>query len=194
MDPFPYQENIKQIGDSYQTYINYYKTHRMATHYGGIGNALVNDSEPQDINADIQDEYQGDINDLENIEHYHQAGLRALTHELEQLWQTIEASDNDPVDAISHLESRLNQLALTLHLPMPAEPIGEVLNKYTDTLCNAQKKMNFVNSLLQDITLLNGNDASKLEDWLTDIEAASDLTGKSRTKLAQAKSKGLIRI
>ena len=36
----------------------------MATCYGGIGNALVNDSEPQDINADIQDEYQADINEL----------------------------------------------------------------------------------------------------------------------------------
>ena len=53
--------------------------------------------------------------------------------------------------------------------------------------------MSFVNSLLQDITVLNRNDASKLEDWLTDIEATSDLTDKSRTKLAQAKSKGLIR-
>ena len=74
----------------------------MATHYGGIGNALVNNSEPQDINADIQDEYQTDINDLENIEPDHQAGLRDLTHELEQLWQTIKASNNDPMDAISH--------------------------------------------------------------------------------------------
>ena len=46
--------------------------------------------------------------------------------------------------------------------------------------------------MLQDITILNGNDSLQLEDWLTDIETASDLTGKSRTKLAQAKSKGLI--
>ena len=149
----------------------------------------MNDSEPQDINANTQDEYQTDTNDLENIEPDHQAGLRALTRELEQLWQMVKANDNDPMDAISHLQHRLNQLALTLHLPMPVEPIGEVLNKYTGTLCNAQKKMSFVNSLLQDITVLNGNDASKLEYWLTDIDAASDLTGKSRTKLAQAKSK-----
>ena len=97
------------------------------------------------------------------------------------------------MDAISHLECKLNQLALTLHPPTPVEPIGEVLNKYTNTLCNTQKKTSFVNSLLQDITILNGNDSSQLEDWLTDIETASDLTGKSRTKLAQAKSKGLIR-
>ena len=30
-----------------------------------------------------------------------------------------------------------------------------------------------------------------LEDWLVDIETAADLTAESRTKLAQAKSKGL---
>ena len=76
---------------------------------------------------------------------------------------------------------------------MPAEPTGEVLNKYTNTLCNTQKKISFVNFLLQDIPILNGNDSSQLEDWLTDVETTSDLTGESRTKLAQAKSKGLIR-
>ena len=53
--------------------------------------------------------------------------------------------------------------------------------------------MSLVNSLLQDITILNGNDSFQLEDWLTDIETTSDLTGKSRTKLAKAKSKGLSR-
>ena len=73
------------------------------------------------------------------------------------------------------------------------EPIGEVLNKYTDTLCNTQKKMSLENSLLQDILILNGNDSSQLEDWLTDIETASELMGESRTKLAQAKSRGLVR-
>ena len=183
---------MNNIGDSCQTYINYYKTHTIVTHYRGIGNPLENDSQCQDINNNIQDDYQADINDLEHIEPDHQAGLRDLTHEIEQLWQTVKASDNDPMDAISHLECKLNQLALTFHLPMPAEPIGGVLNKYANTLCNAQKKTSFVNSLLQGITILNGNDSSQLEDWLTNIKTTSDLTGKSRTKLAQAKSKGLI--
>ena len=31
----------------------------------------------------------------------------------------------------------------------------------------------------------------QLEDWLVDTETAADLTAESRTKLAQAKSKGL---
>ena len=48
-------------------------------------------------------------------------------------------------------------------------------------------------SLLQDIRILNGNDSSQLEDWLTDIETASELTGESSTKLAQAKSGVLVR-
>ena len=80
---------------------------------------------------------------------------------------------------------------------MPAhrtELIGEVLNIYTNTLCNAQKKTSLENSLLQDIPILNGNDSSQLEVGLTDIETASELTGESRTKLAQAELKGLIRM
>ena len=47
--------------------------------------------------------------------------------------------------------------------------------------------------MLQDIPTLNGKDSSQLEDWLTYIEMASELTGESGTKLAQAKSKGLVR-
>ena len=89
------------------------------------------------------------------------------------------------------MEQKLNQLAITLH--PPSEPIEEVLDKYTDTLCNAQKKTSLESSLLQDFPTLNGNDSSQLEDWLTDIETASGLTGKSRTKLVQAKSRKLVR-
>ena len=52
--------------------------------------------------------------------------------------------------------------------------------------------MSFVNTLPQNIAIFNGNDSSQLEDWFIDIETASDLTGESRTTLAQAKPKGLI--
>ena len=47
------------------------------------------------------------------------------------------------------------------------------------------------NSWLQDIPIFNGHDNMHLEDWLMDIETVADLTAESRTKLAQAKSKGL---
>ena len=144
----------------------------MATHYGKIGDTSISNSKHHDMDAN---DSQADINDLENIEPTHQSGLRDLTCEIEQLHQNIEANDNDPMDAISHLECNLNQLAITLCTPMPAEPIGEVLN-------NTQSPY-----VLQDITVLDGNDSSQLEDWLTDIKTASDLMGESRTKLAQAK-------
>ena len=72
--------------------------------------------------------------------------------------QTVEDRDNDPRDTIQHLEQKLNQLAITLH--PPSEPIEEVLDKYTNTLCNAQKKASLKSSLLQDIPTLNGNDSS----------------------------------
>ena len=122
----------------------------------------------------------------------HHERLRDLIHEIDHLRQKVEANETKPMDAISHLECKLNRLALTLCLPAPLEPLQEVLQQYTNTLCTAQKKMSFVNTLLQDITIFNGNNSSQLEDWLIDIITASDLTGKSRPKLAQAKSKGLI--
>ena len=125
----------------------------MATRYGGIGDTSMNNPESQDMDADNQDNYQEDINDLENIEPNPSTGLKHLSHEIEQLRQTIKAKDNDPMDAINHLEQKLNQLAITL---CPStEPIGKVLNKYTNMLCNAQKKTSLESSLLQDITILN---------------------------------------
>ena len=60
-----------------------------------------------------------------------------------------------------------------------------------DTLCSAQKQTNFATSLLQDILIFTGHDTTLLEDWLTDIGTVADLTLESRTKLLQAKSKGL---
>ena len=106
--------------------------------------------------------------------------------------QTVEDKDNDPRDAIQQLEQNLNQLAITLH--PPSEPIEEALDKYIDTLCTTQKKTSLESSLLQDIPTLTGHDSSHLEDWLTDIERASELMGERRTKLTQAKSRGLVRM
>ena len=71
-------------------------------------------------------------------------------------------------------------------------PIENVLDRYTKTLCTAQKKTSLESTLLQDIPISNGQDSSQLDDWLTDIETAAKFTNESRTKLAQAKSKGLV--
>ena len=166
--------------------------HAMATCYGGIGRASEKDSDPQENDVTIHNEYQEDINDFENIEPEYHERLRDLTYEIYNLRQKVEAKESEPMDTISHLECKLHWLALILCPSTPPEPIEEVLQQYIDTLCTAKKKMSFVNTLLQDIAIINGNDSSQLEDWFIDIDTASDLTGKNRTKLAQTKSKGLI--
>ena len=56
----------------------------MATRYCGIGDTSMNNPKSRDMDADIQDDYQEDINDLENIDPDHQAVLKTLTHKIEQ--------------------------------------------------------------------------------------------------------------
>ena len=151
----------------------------MATCFGGVGNTNMENTETQDMDNVSEDVFQD-----ENI-------VQRLLCETEHLKQVIEDRDNDPRETIHELEQRLNRLTLTLHCS--DDPIENVLDRYTRTLCTAQKKTSLESSLLQDIPTLNGQDSSQLEDWLTDVETASELTGESRTKLAQAKSKGLVR-
>ena len=93
--------------------------------------------------------------------------VQRLLCETEHLKQVIEDRDNDPREAIHELEQMHNRLTLTLH--HSDDPIENVLDKYTTTLCTAQKKTSLESSLLQDIPTLNGQDSSQLKDWLTDI-------------------------
>ena len=60
---------LKKLGDSYQTYINMYKTHKMATHHRGIGQPLEMEPNPQAQDIDIPNDYQEDIDDFENVGH-----------------------------------------------------------------------------------------------------------------------------
>ena len=60
---YPIKKLFHKLGNSYQTYIYFHKTHAMATHYGGIGDTSMNNPESQDIDSDSQDNYQGDVND-----------------------------------------------------------------------------------------------------------------------------------
>ena len=78
-----------------------------------------------------------------------------------------------------------------LHQSALPEPPDNVLHQYTETLCSAQKQTTFVHALIQDIPTFNVSDSTQLEDWLVDIDTAVNLTDESRTKLAQAHSKGL---
>ena len=73
------------------------------------------------------------------------------------LKQLVEDRDNEPREAIHDLEQRLNRLTLTLCCSYI--PIENILDRYTETLCTAQKKTSLASSLLQDIPILNGQDS-----------------------------------
>ena len=159
---------------SLHTYVNYHKTHNMATRFSGVGDAPIEDPRIQETDNRSENESQDE--DL----------MRQVLAETENIKQFVEEKYHEPRDAIQEIKQRLNDLSLALH--QQHNPIENVLDRYTETLCTAQKKTSLENTLLQDIPILNGQDSSQLEDWLTDIESAAELTNKSRTKLAQAKS------
>ena len=116
--------------------------HAMATHFSGVGNTPVEDPKTQDIDNVSEDESQDE--DL----------IRQLLCETVNLKQFIEDKNSEPREAIHDLEQRLNNLTLALH--HQNTPIENVLDRYTETLCTAQKKTSLESSLLQDIPILNG--------------------------------------
>ena len=151
----------------------------MATCFSGMGVTPIEDSRVQEPDNISESESQDED------------PLKQVLSETAYIRQFVEEKCNEPREAIHEIEQRLNDLTLALHCQNT--PLENVLDRYTETLCTAQKKTSLESSLLQDIPILNGQDSSQLEDWLTDIETASELTGKGRTKLAQAKSRGLVR-
>ena len=147
----------------------------MATRFSGVGDAPVEDPRNQETDNGSESESQDE--DL----------MRQVLAKTANIKQFVEEKYHEPREAIHKIEQKLNDLTLALHQQQHT-PIENVLDRYTETLCTAQKKTSLENTLLQDIPILNGQDSSQLEDWLTDIETAAELTNESRTKLAQAKS------
>ena len=188
-----------KVEDTYQAHCNTYKTHTMATCHGGSGQPLDRDidvtreaHEATDTDIeDMQDFHPVEASHLQDLEHNNPARLTAITTELDDIWQQVQAEEGQPSGSF---ELHRMKIAETVHISLShqqTQPLGEVLRHYTNTLCSAQKQTNFTKSLLQDICIFTGHDTTLLEGWLMDIETAADLTTESRKKLVQAKSKGL---
>ena len=54
----PIKKLFHKLENSIQTYINYSKTHAMATRYGGIGDTSMENPETHNIDNDNQDNFQ----------------------------------------------------------------------------------------------------------------------------------------
>ena len=164
----------------------------MATHHRGTGQPLEKTPTSHEQDNDILTEYHHeDMDNFENVEHENHTILKTLTREFDNLWHIVETAEGQPTEAINHLEHEIYRLSLAFHSSALLDPLDEILQQYTETLCTGQKQTTFVNTLIQDIPTFSGSDSTQLEDWLVDIETAADLTDESRTKLAQAISKGL---
>ena len=163
----------------------------MATHHGGAGQPSDRDPNLLEQGTDIPSNHLEDMDNFENGEHENHTTLKALTRNLDDLQHRVEIAEGQPMEAIHCLECEPHRLLLTFQPSASPEPLDEILQQYTETLCSAQKQTTFANTLIQDMPTFNGSDSTQLEDWLIDIETAANLTDESRIKLAQAKSKGL---
>ena len=73
-----------KLENSIQTYINYHKTHAMATCFHGVGNTTMENLETQEVDNISEDESQD-----EDI-------IKKLLHETACLKQFVENRDNEP--------------------------------------------------------------------------------------------------
>ena len=55
------------------------------------------------------------------------------------------------MEAITPLECELHRLSLAFCSSAPLQPLDDVLQQYTETLCSAKKQTTFANMLIQDI-------------------------------------------
>ena len=68
------------------------------------------------------------------------------------------------MDTLNCIEHELWKLAVAILTPTPTEPLKEVIQHYMNTLCTAQKQTNLTTSLLWEIPVFHGHDATKLEE------------------------------
>ena len=59
-----------------------------------------------------------------------------------------------PVEALHHIEHKLQRLSITLCPSALPELLNDILKQYMDTLCSAQKQTNLNNTPMKDIPIL----------------------------------------
>ena len=76
----PLKTVLSRLGDSYQAYVNTYKTHTMATCHRGTGQPLDRDTAKNAHDADIPNDYHhDDMDNFENTEQKNHTNLKILT-------------------------------------------------------------------------------------------------------------------
>ena len=135
---------LNKLGYSYQTYVNTYKTHTMATCHRGTEQPLDRDTTAHGHDTDIHSNYHHDEKDnFENVEHENHTTLKTLTRDLDDLWHRVETAEGQLMEAINHLKCELHRLSLALHSSAPPEPLDDVLQQYHGDLMFCHKVDHF---------------------------------------------------
>ena len=82
-----------------------------------------------------------------------------LTQELDDLCHRFQTGEGQPIEALHCIECELQRLSIVLHPSALLEPLDDVLQQYTETLCSAQTT--FANTLIQDIPTFSGSDSTQ---------------------------------
>ena len=133
---------------------NIQDTHAMATCHRGAGcpldrglDILVEDTEDADIDNDSTHCSDATValggpdvaGHPEDPAYDNQDRLTALTREINDLHQRLAVGEGQPAETLDYIQHELQNLLIAIHQPQPpapAEPLGEVLCQYTDTLCS----------------------------------------------------------
>ena len=106
----------------------------------------------------------------------------------------MEVREGQPAEGLDHIDGNYKiSLLCSVHNLLPHQHLQSISEKRyasTQTLYTTQKQTNLTNSLLQDIAIFKDHDSEKLEEWLTDLKTAADLTNESWAELVKAKSGG----
>ena len=145
----------------------------MATHHGSSGQPLHRDANTNGKETDDNYHHE-DTGDFDPIGQ-NDTNLANLTQELDDLCHRVQDGEGQPAEVLHHIEQELQRLIIALHPSAPPEPLNDALRHYMDTTCSAQRQTNLTNTVLQNIIIFTGNDATQLEDWLLDVETAADL-------------------
>ena len=127
--------------------------HAMATHHGGAGCPLdrgidIHAEDPEHADIDNENTHSSDATVAlggpeaevhpEDPVYNHHDKLTALTREINNLHQWVEAGEGQPAETLDGIECELQNLSIALHLPpppTPTEPFREVIQQYTNTFC-----------------------------------------------------------
>ena len=121
----------------------------MATHYGGLGQPLdrvtnmIREEQPVvDTNIEVlQDFHPEDTDHFEDLEHNNPTRVPAITTELDDLCQRIQAEEGQPTASLYHIEQSCNDCPYhSTHLHI-LNPLGRVKALHEHSVFSTNNKL-----------------------------------------------------